>query len=65
VIALNEMHLRRILISYFRYCHAVRTRLGLGKACPVPRHIEPPHLGSVSEQPTVGGLHHRYFRKVA
>ena len=65
VIVLNEGHLRRILTSYFRYYHGSRTHLGLGKDCPVPRPVEPPSLGSVSERPMVGGLHHRYFRKAA
>ncbi len=31
VIVLSETHLRRILTSYFRYCHGARTHLGLGK----------------------------------
>jgi hypothetical protein len=65
VIVLNEEQLRRILTSYFRYDHGSRTHLGLGKECPVRRPIEPIALGSVSERPMVGGLHHRYFRKAA
>ena len=65
VIVLNEKHLRRILTSYFRYYHRSRTHMGLGKDCPVPRPVESPSLGSVSERPMVGGLHHRYFRKAA
>jgi putative transposase len=65
VIVLNETHLRRVLTSYFRYYHEARTHLGLGKDCPVPRRVEPPDLGPVCEQPMVGGLHHRYFRKAA
>jgi transposase InsO family protein len=65
VIVLNEMHLRRVVTSYVRYYHEARTHLGLGKDCPVPRPVEPPDLGSVSEEPMVGGLHHRYFREAA
>jgi transposase InsO family protein len=65
VIVLNDRHLQRILASYFRYYHGTRTHLGLGKDCPVARPVEPPDLGSVSEEPMVGGLHHRYFRKAA
>jgi hypothetical protein len=40
VIVLNELHLGRILTSYFRYYHAVRTHLGLDKDCPVPRPVD-------------------------
>jgi transposase InsO family protein len=65
VIVLNEMHLRRILSSYFRYYHGSHTHLGLGKDCPVHRPVEPPDLGCVSVQPMVGSLHHRYFRQAA
>ena len=65
VIVLNEMHLRRILSSYLRYYHGAGTHLGLDKDCPVHRMVEPPDLGSVSAQPMVGGLHHRYFRQAA
>jgi hypothetical protein len=42
-----------------------RTHLGLGKDCPVSRPVEPLAVGSVSAQPTVGGLHHRYIRQAA
>jgi putative transposase len=65
VIVLNERHLQRILASYFRYYHEARTHLGLGKDCPVPRRVEPPEHGSVTEEPMVGGLHHRYYREAA
>jgi transposase InsO family protein len=65
VIILNERQLRRLLRSYFAYHHGSRTHLGLEKDCPVPRPIEPPDLGLVSEESMVGGLHHRYFRRAA
>jgi hypothetical protein len=47
------------------YYRGSRTYLGLEKDCPVPRRVEPPDLGSVSAEPMVGGLHHRYFRQAA
>jgi hypothetical protein len=65
VIVLNEIHLRRILSSYFRYYHGGRTHLGLDKDCPVHRPVERPEVGAVACEPMVGGLHHRYFRQVA
>lgn len=65
VIMLNETHLRQILVSYFRYYHGSRTHLELGEDCRIPRRVEPPDLGSVSEEPIVGVLHHRYFRQAA
>src|SRR5512139_360596 len=65
VIVFNEVHLRRVLRSYFGYYHGSRTHLGLEKDSPVPRPVEPPEHGPVSSEPMVGGLHHRYFRRVA
>ncbi len=65
VIIFSEGQLRRMLKEYFRYHHGSRTHLGLEKDCPVPRQVEPPDLGLVSEEPMVGGLHHRYFRRAA
>ena len=64
-IVLNEMHLRRLLKKYFRYCHGSRTHLGLGKGCPQPRPVEPPDVGPVDSVPMVGGPHHRYSRQAA
>ena len=65
VIVLNESSLRRILNSYFDYYHRSRTHLSLGKDAPETRAIQPPELGSVTELPHVGGLHHRYERQAA
>ena len=39
--------------------------LSLGKDSPEPRGIQPPEMGSVVALPQVGGLHHRYERRVA
>ena len=42
VIVLGQMHLRRILKSYFAYYHRSRTHLSLGKDAPEPRDVQPP-----------------------
>ena len=65
LIILGDKHLRRVLKSYFEYYHGSRTHLGLEKDCSVSRPIEPPNRGPISEEPIVGGLHHRYFRRAA
>ena len=65
VIILNERHLRRVLNEYFDYYHGDRTHLGLAKDCPEPREVEPPDRGEIRRRPTLGGLHHRYFRDAA
>jgi transposase InsO family protein len=65
VIVLNEQHLRRVLRSYVDYYHRSRTHQSLGNDCPLPRAIEPPEMGEVIVFPAVGGLHHRYARKMA
>ena len=65
VIILNERHLRRVLSSYFQYHHDARTHLSLDKDCPHPRPVQPPSAGNIIAFPEVGGLHHRYERRVA
>jgi transposase InsO family protein len=65
VVVLNEKHLLRILKSFFRYYHASRTHLALGKDSPDSRSVEPPGRGKVVAFPEVGGLHHRYTRRAA
>ena len=66
VIVLSERHLRRLLRTYVSdYYHSSRTHLSLDKNSPDPRSVEPPELGEVIELPLVGGLHHRYTRRVA
>lgn len=65
VIVLSEASLRRTLTSYFAYYHAWRTHLSLGKDAPESRPIQLPEQGRVVEIPAVGGLHHRYERRVA
>ncbi len=65
VIVLNDLHLKRILHSYFAYYHDVRPHLSLHRNSPTPRDVEPPCLGKVVSIPQVGGLHHRYSRAAA
>ncbi len=65
VIIISERHLRRVLKSYVEYYHGSRTHLGLGKDCPDPRPIELLDQGPITEEPMIGGLHHRYYRQAA
>jgi transposase InsO family protein len=65
VLVLGERHLRRILARYFAYYHSARTHLAHQKDPPDGRPIEPPALGRIVRIPEVGGLHHRYVRRVA
>jgi putative transposase len=65
VIVLHERHLRRLLIEYFHYYHHWRTHRALDMDCPVLRPVQQPELGSISEVPEVGGLHHHYERRAA
>jgi len=65
VIILGERHLRVILKSYLEYYHRSRSHLGLSKDTPEPRAVQPPELGAVLGLPQVGGLHHRYERRMA
>jgi len=65
VVVINATHLRRILKGYFRYYHEVRTHLALDKDTPVSRPIQPNGRERIVAIPQVGGLHHRYERRVA
>jgi putative transposase len=65
LIVLSEKQLRRVVTSYLAYYHGSRTHLGLEKDCPDSRPIEFPDQGTISEEPMVGGLHHRYYRRAA
>ena len=60
VIALGEAHLRRILQAYARYYNDLRTRRSLDKDAPFSRPVQ--RIGSITSQPLLGGLHHRYMR---
>ncbi len=65
VVVLNEWHLCRILRSYLDYYNSSRTHLSLNKDSPEPRPVHSPTMGDVVELPEVGGLHHRYERRIA
>ena len=65
VLVLSEVHLRRILTSYFAYYHQARTHLSLAKDAPDVRPVEFPAVGKIVQLPEVGGLHHRYVRRAA
>jgi putative transposase len=65
VIVLHERHLRRLLTGYFEYYHHWRTHRALDMDCPVPRPIQWPAAGLITEVPDVGGLHHHYERRAA
>jgi putative transposase len=65
VLILDERHLKRVLRDYLDYYHQSRTHLGLEKDCPVPRSVEPLEAGDIQVEPILGGLHHRYSRRVA
>ena len=65
IVVLGERHLRRVLSSYLAYYHESRVHQALDMDCPKHRPVEPPEAGDVVEIPQVGGLHHRYERRVA
>jgi hypothetical protein len=65
VIVLGESHPRVILKSYFAYYHRARTHLVLGKNALDSRPVHPPSTGKIVAFREVGGLHHRYERRVA
>ena len=65
IIAKNEMHLRRVLTTYFAHYNRTRTHLSLNKDPPTPRPVCPVRHGRIIAIPEVGGLHHRYERVAA
>ncbi len=65
VIVLSERHLMRVLRSYASYYHSSRTHRSLDNDCPDPRPVESPEIGDVVALAQVGGLHHRYARRLA
>ena len=60
LIALDGMHLRRILKSYADYYNCVRTHRSLKKDAPVPRPVQ--RTGVIRSRAILGGLHHHYAR---
>ena len=65
VIVFSEGHLIRVMGEYVRYYNQSRTHLGLDKASPDGRAVEPPSDGMIKSRSEVGGLHHRYHREAA
>jgi putative transposase len=65
VIVFNEQSLRRHLRGFMDYYHRSRTHLGLQKDTPEARSIQAAEAGRIIAIPQVGGLHHRYERRVA
>jgi transposase InsO family protein len=65
VVILNEISLRRHLVSYLDHYHGTRSHLSLGKDSPDGRAMQPPEMGKIFALPKVGGLHHRYERRAA
>ena len=62
VIPLNERHLMRLSHEYISYYHEDRTHIGLDKATPSVRPVEPRPVeaAKVIASQRIGGLHHRY-----
>ena len=65
VIALDERQLLRIVRRYVAYYNKSRTHLSLGKDPPEPRPVQSADAGTIVAIPEVGGLHHRYERRMA
>jgi putative transposase len=65
VVILNMTSLRRHMVSYLDYYHGSRCHLSLGQDSPDGRAVQPPETGKIFAVPKVGGLHHRYERRVA
>ena len=55
VIVLDEVHLRRILASYFAYYNESRAHLALDRNAPAPRRVEHPSEYKVIAIPQAGG----------
>jgi transposase InsO family protein len=65
VMVVGEQHLQRILRKCLEYYHGSRTHLALSKDAPAPRQRESIDGGKIVALSMVGGLHHRYTRRVA
>jgi len=65
VIALDERQLLRTVRSYVAHYNKSRTHLSLGKDPPEPRAVQAADAGEIVAIPEVGGLHHRYERRMA
>jgi putative transposase len=65
VIVLYEASLYRHMKSFLAYYHESRTHLSLANNAPELRPVHSPERGVVVSVRQVGGLHHRYERRVA
>jgi hypothetical protein len=65
VTILDQLHLHRLLKSYFACYHRSRTHLVLNKDAPEPRPVRGPEEGKIVAFREVGGFHHRYDRLAA
>ena len=65
VIVYGEASLMRHLKLFLAYYHETRTHLALDKDTPGDRAVQLPGSGRIVAVPQVGGLHHRYERRVA
>jgi len=65
MIAVDDLHLTKILRSYVTYYNGSRTHLSLGKNTPLPQPANTNTYGPIIVIPEVGGLHHRYERPAA
>ena len=65
VLALAERQLLRVVRSYVAYDNRTRTHLALAKDPPETRPGQRRDAGTIVAVPEVGGLHHRYERRMA
>jgi len=64
LIVFNERSLHRQLQAFVEYYHRSRVHLMLNKDAHEPRPIQLPESGRIVSTPVLGGLHHRYERRV-
>ncbi len=62
LIVVNAAHFRRVLRDYADYYNNDRPHLALGKDAPNSRAVECD--GTIVSRPILGGLHHRYERRL-
>src|SRR5579862_7902783 len=65
VIAIDGRQWLRIVQSYVTYHNRSRTHLSLGKDAPDPQPVQSADAGEIVAVAEVGGLHHRYERRMA
>jgi transposase InsO family protein len=65
ILALDERQLLRVVGSYVAYYNRTRPHLALAKDAPETRPGQRCDAGTIVAVPEVGGLHHRYERRMA